>query len=194
MLKQNENLYKLGQTIINCLNDEQELLPLSQIVTFVKGTEVGSQNYIERNGEGLIRYLRVGDLSQLGNTFVEDVNEYAHAEPEDILIAFDGAPGRNSYGLEGIYSSGIYKVNCVSEYKGFVYFELNSELNIKIINDYSQGTTILHASKAIPHLKYSCVLKQDIDKLNVIFNQMLINKKKISELQNVKSNLLYKYF
>ena len=191
---QNEKLYKLGQTIINCLNDKQELLPLSQMASFVKGTEVGSQNYIENNGDGLIRYLRVGDLLQLGNTFVEDINEYAHAEHEDILIAFDGAPGRNSYGLEGAYSSGIYKVNCVSGYKGFIYFELNSELNIKIINDYSQGTTILHASKAIPHLKYSCVATKDIDKLNTIFSQMLINKKKISELQNVKFNLLSKYF
>ena len=191
---QNAKLYKLGQTIINCLNDKQELLSLSHMTSFVKGTEVGSQNYIENNGNGLIRYLRVGDLSQLGNTFVEDINEYAHAEHKDILIAFDGAPGRNSYGLEGVYSSGIYKVNCVSEYKGFVYFELNSELNTKIINDYSQGTTILHASKAIPHLKCSCMTTKDINKLNTIFNQMLINKKKISELQNVKSNLLSKYF
>ena len=116
------------------------------------------------------------------------------ATAEDILIAFDGAPGRNAFGIEGVYSSGIYKAFCESKYKGLVYFELNSDLNMKIISDHSQGTTILHASKAIQHLKYAKVNIDTLNKLNIIFNQLLSNKKKIKNLQIVKSNLLSKYF
>lgn len=194
MINQNEKLTNLGKTIINHSNNEYELSFLFVLVKFVKGSEVGSKNYIENNVSGVIRYLRVGDLIQLGNTFVENKEDYPIATAEDILIAFDGAPGRNSFGIDGVYSSGIYKVVGNSKYKGLVYFELNSDLNKKIISDHSQGTTILHASKAIPHLKYAKVDDDTLNKLNIIFEQLLSNKKKIKNLQMVKSNLLSKYF
>jgi len=144
----------IGLAIVNGLNNSLDHQKLSSICELVKGFEIGSQNYKETlTDESLIHYLRVGDLLSLGNTFVEPSNELMLCSDDDILIAFDGAPGRNAIGLEGAYSSGIYKVNCNINYKGFIYFEINSELNQKIIKDHSQGTTILHASKAIPFLE-----------------------------------------
>ena len=136
----------------------------------------------------------MGDLLSLGNTFVELSSDLMLCSDDDILIAFDGAPGRNAIGLEGAYSSGIYKVKCKQNYKGLIYFEINSELNQKIIKDHSQGTTILHASKAIPFLE---VVKPDnhtIEKLNALFKQIVNNKKKLKLLNNEKQLLLSKYF
>ena len=112
----------------------------------------------------------------------------------DILVAFDGAPGRNAIGIEGAFSSGIYKVNCDNENKGLIYFELNSELNQKIIRDYSQGTTILHASKAIPFLEVAKVDGKSKERLQALFSLLVINKKKLQLLKKQKDNLLSKYF
>lgn len=96
--------------------------------------------------------FRVGDLQSLDNTFItpDDIDKIA--EFDDILVAFDGPPGRNNIGLIGAYSSGIYNLKCSEENKGLVYFEINSKINRKIIDDHSQGTTILHASKSINYL------------------------------------------
>lgn len=185
----------IGLTFINGLNDSLEHQKLLSICELIKGFEIGSQNYIETSAdESLIRYLRVGDLLSLGNTFVEPSNELMICAADDILVAFDGAPGRNAIGLEGAYSSGIYKVKCNPKYKGLVYFEINSELNQKIIKDHSQGTTILHASKAIPFLETAKADDKNAEKLNVLFKQITNNKKKLKLLNNEKQLLLSKYF
>ncbi len=193
--KQNEKLLHIGLTIINGLNGSLGHQKLSSICELAKGLEIGSQNYIETlANESLIHYLRVGDLLSLGSTFVEPSSDLMLCSDDDILIAFDGAPGRNAIGLEGAYSSGIYKVNCNLNYKGLIYFEINSELNQKIIKDHSQGTTILHASKAIPFLEIAKTDEQNNKKLNVLFKQIIKNKKKLKQLNNEKRLLLSKYF
>lgn len=193
--KQNEKLLHIGLTLINGLNDSLEHQELSSICELIKGFEIGSQNYIDTlEDELLIHYLRVGDLLSLGNTFVEPSSELMLCTDDDILVAFDGAPGRNAIGLEGAYSSGIYKVKCNPKYKGLIYFEINSELNQKIIKDHSQGTTILHASKAIPFLETAKVDDKITEKLSVLFEQIIDNKKKLKLLNNEKQLLLSKYF
>ena len=193
--KQNEKLLHIGLTLINGLNDSLQHQKLSSICELVKGFEIGSQKYIETPiDKSLIHYLRVGDLLSLGSTFVKPSDELMLCSDDDVLIAFDGAPGRNAIGLDGAYSSGIYKVRCKPKYKGLIYFEINSELNQKIIKDHSQGTTILHASKAIPFLETAKVDDKKTEKLNVLFERIINNKKKLKLLNNEKRLLLSKYF
>ncbi len=168
---------------------------MKTIVSFEKGIEIGSNNYIEKNiNDSIIHYLRVGDLISLSSTYIERSVVKNYAKEEDILIAFDGAPGRNNIGLEGSFSSGICKVVCDIKYKGFIYFELNSDLNQKIINDHSQGTTILHASKSIEHLKICECNDSHFNYFNQLFNRMVFLKKAISRLLKIKELLLNKYF
>lgn len=184
----------LGILKINEYNEKYELQPLNNIVSFDKGYEIGSSSYIESESRGLIHYLRVSDLLSLGNTYIETNDNIKIAHADDILVAFDGAPGRNNIGLSGAYSSGIYKLNCACDNKGLVFFEINSSLNKKIIDDHSQGTTILHASKSINHLIYCDLPNNEKETLNKYFNLILQNKKKINSLKHIKANLLNKYF
>ncbi|WP_373438073.1 restriction endonuclease subunit S [Metamycoplasma equirhinis] len=192
--KQNDILMNLGILKINEYNEKYELQPLNNIVSFDKGYEIGSSSYIESESRGLIHYLRVSDLLSLGNTYIETNDNIKIAYADDILVAFDGAPGRNNIGLLGAYSSGIYKLDCSNDNKGLVFFEINSLLNKKIIDDHSQGTTILHASKSINHLIYCELSNNEKEILNKYFNLILQNKKKIDSLKHIKANLLNKYF
>lgn len=113
---------------------------------------------------------------------------------DDVLIAFDGVSGRNAIGLSGSFSSGIYKVICENESRGLVYFELNSKINQEIIYNHSQGTTILHASKAIPHLVSASIDRKVMHKLNFIFNRLVYLNIVVKKLQSNKKLLLKKYF
>jgi len=184
----------LGISKMDSFNDKYNLNLLSNIVEFEKGFEVGSLKYIEIESLELIHYLRVGDLQTLGNTFIKPNDGDKIARFDDILVAFDGAPGRNNIGLAGAYSSGIYNLKCSEENKGLVFFEINSNINKKIIDDHSQGTTILHASKSINYLVYANVTNNEKQLLNSYFNLILQNKKKINSLKHIKANLLNKYF
>ena len=184
----------IGLTKINSLMSDLELQNLNNIVTFEKGYEVGSNNYIEnpKNKNNLIKYIRVGDLDSSKDCFIQTADKIKTCNEYDILIAFDGAPGRLNVGLNGAYSSGIYKAKGIN--KGLIYFSLLSELNQKIIKDNSQGTTILHASKAIPFLKYpqtSSEIKNDFD---CLFNLLIELKKKKNNMQKIKQLMLNKYF
>lgn len=113
-------------------------------------------------------------------------------EKDDTLIAFDGAPGRIGTGFDGAYSSGLQKVICPGKYKGIIYFELMSSLNQKIISDNSQGTIILHASKAIDHLQY-CI-GFHYEGLNDLYSLMIKLEDKKQNLEMQKKLLLDKYF
>ncbi|MDD7896227.1 restriction endonuclease subunit S [Metamycoplasma hyosynoviae] len=194
LTKQNEILMTLGISKINQFNNSYEKKSLNKIVKFEKGFEVGSSKYIEIYKKGLINYLRVGDLLSLGNTYIDEKDSDKIAKFEDILVAFDGSPGRNSIGLVGAYSSGIYNLKSTNNDKGLVYFEMNSDINKKIIDNHSQGTTILHASKSINYLVYVDVDDNDKKVLNNYFYLILQNKKKINFLNKIKDNLLNKYF
>lgn len=176
------------------MNENKTLHPLTNIVQFQKGFEVGSSKYSETKNPGQINYIRVGDLKTLGNTFVDTLDDYTYADFEDILVAFDGAPGRNNIGLVGAYSSGMYKLNCLNKNKGLVFFEINSKINKQIINIHTYGTTIKHASKSINFLVYANVSYKQKQILNWYFKQIIQNKKKINILKQIKANLLNKYF
>ena len=187
-----DKLNQFGIKYINFLNGKKRLVKLSDIAKFEKGYEVGSANYSSKKHEGCTYYLRVSDLTSSSNpTFISKENAANMVYESDILVAFDGAPGRTAFGLKGAFSSGIYKIASDIKNTGLVYFELVSKMNQKIINDYSQGTTILHASKSIPFLQ--CI-DCEKDFFNAVFKRMVYLKQAISILKAQKNFLLDKYF
>lgn len=169
---------------------------LLEIVSFEKGKEIGSNNYLEFSSDQTIPYVRVADLtSRAHNIFVirnEEILKIVHNN--DILLALDGAPGRNSFGHMGAISSGIYALKSEEINKGLIYFAINSRENSKIIKDSSSGTTILHASQAIPFLIYKDLTKEKILDLNHMFEKMLSIRAKLDILHKQKELLLTKYF
>ena len=174
------------------LNNLESLL---NKVSFSKGKEIGSLNYLDKQIDDSVPYIRVGDL--LGgsfDTFTTSKNVPLCNE-EDILITFDGAPGRNNYGLKGAISSGVQKVICKPEIKGFIYFYINSDLCQNTIQSNAQGTTILHASKAIKELKIPVIEDDNVyQKFNDLFSYLIVLSKEKTVLQKQKQLLLQKYF
>ena len=189
-----DKILSIGLRKINLLNSIRDNVSFSKYGTFDKGFEVGSSNYIEKqkNKDELIPYLRVGDLESLKDCYIEKGQSLKACKADDTLIAFDGAPGRMNVGLIGAYSSGIYKV--ISQNKGFAFFELLSNLNQSIIKDNSQGTTILHASKAIPLLKACEITNDEVDYFECIYRLLVDIKVRKVKCRDIKSILLNKYF
>ena len=175
--------------------DTSQCIDASSFISFEKGIEIGSSNYYNNEIENSIPYIRVGNLvNNSYDTYCID-NGYKKCDYNDILIAFDGAPGRNSIGLCGAYSSGIYKVICDSKLKGFVYFYINSSLCQDTIKQNSQGTTILHSSKSIKLLKIPYIDNTVlVSQLNNLYNMLIYFYKKQIKLKNIKQLLLNKYF
>ena len=175
-------------------NANSKLVKLLNIVKFEKGKEIGSTSYLDKQESSSIPYIRVGNLLNAEyDTFVID-NDLPKCKLDDILIAFDGAPGRNNVGLQGCFSSGVQKVVCNEEDKGYIYFYLNSELCQNTIKVHSQGTTILHAGKAIKELKIPVLSDKNKEKLNNLFNEMISLIKQKIKLKQEKDLLLKKYF
>ena len=69
----------------------------------------------------------------------------------------DGSIGLVGYGLIGAYSTGLRKIVAKSnKYStGFIYGLLKSEEIQDTIRAYAKGSTILHASSSIEHLKFN---------------------------------------
>ena len=192
--KQIDLLLNIGLIKINTYNQSKTKL-ISKIASFEKGQEIGSANYIDIKNENSIPYLRVGDLQDNNNcVYVDSSLAQENTSEDDIIVAFDGSPGRNAICLSGVRSSGLYKIVCDKQYKGLLYFEMNSKLNKSIIKNHSQGTTILHASKAISYLEFADIDERSKETLNYLFNQILTIKKQINKLKLQKQLLLDKYF
>ncbi len=126
---------------------------------FKRGIEVGSKNYVSEESDNTIPFLRVGSLGSRDTDVFTDISLVKDRilNFEDVCISMDGSIGFVGYGLIGAYSTGLRKIAAKSnKYStGFIYGLLKSEEIQDTIRAYAKGSTILHASSSIEHLKFN---------------------------------------
>ena len=155
---------------------------LNKLVSFKRGVEPGSDNYLETYESGSFPFFRVSDLvTRNPSIFVDE--QYAKSallKKSDIVISLDGSVGIVSMGLEGCYSTGIRKLIIKDKKinRSYLYFLIKSHYIQSVINAYAKGTTIQHAGEAIKHMN-SILPPQNLMDLfdevtNPAFNEILI--------------------
>jgi len=144
-----------------------EVKKVKDFVDFVRGVETGSKNYQEQSKDGLLPFLRVGDLgARQSNIFIEkELANNKVLSKSNIAVSMDGTVGIVRIGLEGAYSSGIRKVVTKEEKKEFMnnpfVWELMQSENIQnTIQENAKGTTILHASESINNMVFVLPTKE----------------------------------
>jgi|JI7StandDraft_1071085.scaffolds.fasta_scaffold63951_2 type I restriction enzyme S subunit len=141
------------------LEDESKNLKefdFSNFVTFVKGIEPGSSNYLSEKTDGTLPFIRVGDLSKReSDLYVEESKSKGIiCNPNDVLISMDGTVGIVRYGIYGCYSSGIRKaVSNGLLNNALIFCYLSSKKIQGVIYSHSKGSTIQHAGSSINHFK-----------------------------------------
>ncbi len=173
---------------------------LKDYLIFEKGIEPGSRNYQDNKNSKNIRFIRVGDLSSTlrSKKYIKRslANNNFCAE-KDILISLDATLGIVRFGLKGSYSSGIRKVynkrrNLFSQM--FIYFLLKTKSIQNTIKKYANGTTILHAGKAIKYMKFVLPLEKylrSFDNLTQpLFLQILNNLKENQILSRIRDSII----
>jgi type I restriction enzyme S subunit len=178
----------------NPVNKNENVFPT--YADFVKGSEPGSNSYSEINSENKIPFIRVGDLgARNSNIFIEEnIKGLKIATKQDILISMDATIGVVKIGMTGAYSSGIRKVVTTNElYKGYLYAFLKSKNGQDQIMTYAKGSTILHASSAIPKLKVRIPninkSKEELNGLNKMLN-LIINLSEQNEYLKESRDIL----
>ena len=175
-------------------NQQSKTINLINICSLNTGKEIGAMNYLEHYLEGTIPFIRVSTLKDnIYDIYCEPKN-VALCKINDILISFDGTPGRIGYGLSGAYSSGMKKVECDPKNKGLIYFYFRTEKCQNKILEHKKGSVIPHFSTSIPELKIPLFDVQVTIILNNLFNILVMLRQKINILQVVKQVLLDKYF
>lgn len=129
-------------------------IELGRECSFERGMETGADAY---NSEGIgDRFIRVVDVTESRNSpvFVDGIHTTKRVKKDDILLTLDGTVGAITKGLEGIYSTGVRKVSFRNAQNSnrLLYYLLQSADIQRTIALYASGSTIKHASSAIPHL------------------------------------------
>lgn len=202
---QNETLEAVAQTLfrkrlIEEADETWQAQQLDEIYNFVKGAEPGSKKYLDEQGEDRIRFIRVGDmLDYAPSTFVDVDDKYASSicDEQDLLVSFDGTIGRVTFGIAGVYSSGIRKITSPHEYYndlGFKYLLFKSPQIQHILKAHSGGTVLLHASSAIPHLVFRMPSADKVKSFNKeikhLFPKYQTNLTQIDSLAKLRDTLL----
>ncbi len=143
--KKQKQIHYLGQLITLKSSKSQKF---SDSFKLNKGFNIPSNTF----GKGNMPYIRVGSLLTRESVTVD--HQRPNVFPDDLLVTFDGDPGRIGYGLFGIASSSIYKVENISSFNDNrnAFLDLLNSENKAIIKANTNGTTILHASKAKTNL------------------------------------------
>jgi len=172
---------------------------LDEVCELVRGSEPGSTAYIKRS-EDAIPFLRVGDLSGKVDDlkFVsKDLENLTMVDPDEVLITFDGTPGIVAKGLKGAISSGIRVVRDIEQnkiLKDFLFYCLQTTPVQDTIRRYTIGITILHASRAIPHIKVPVPSRSTqqkiVERLNAIKKAQELNDKQIELAEELFQSLL----
>jgi len=163
-------------------------LDFSNFVTFVKGIEPGSSNYLSEKSEGTIPFIRVGDLSKRDSDIfiLEGKSKGIICNPDDVLVSMDGTIGIVKYGIYGCYSSGIRKAvsNGILN-NGFIYCYLSSSKIQGVIYSHSKGSTIQHAGSSINHFKIKLPIESSLNNFILLSNPIYDLMKNLL-MQNAK--------
>lgn len=130
-----------------------ERLPLSRLISLERGREPGREMCRE-DGVGT-PFIRVSNLkmeTHRGLTLTDFKGPLAKAD--DVLISFDGTPGRVAFGLTGYFSSGVRRALPAGRSipTSLTWAMLSGESVQRVISEYATGTTIQHAGSALQHL------------------------------------------
>ena len=176
-----------------------EVRRVAEFADFTKGFEPGSAAYKKQSGVGLVRFLRVGDLSKRNSgLFVDaDLAKGRVLQPLDIAITLDGSVGEVKLGLSGAYSSGVRRVDIKDTQRlgwAFVYQLLLSDSIQAIIHAHAKGTTIKHAGTAVAALVYVSPTKDVIETYERIaaplIRQVLVLQEQVENLRRTRDLLL----
>lgn len=165
---------------------------------FKRGIEVGSKNYVSEESDNTIPFLRVGSLGSRDEEVFTDISLVKDRilNFEDVCISMDGSIGLVGYGLIGAYSTGLRKIVAKSnKYStGFIYGLLKSEEIQDTIRAYAKGSTILHASSSIEHLKFNDANEEISTQFNKvidpIYSKLLNLNKQNQKLKEARDILL----
>ncbi|HOH62338.1 MAG TPA: restriction endonuclease subunit S [Bacilli bacterium] len=185
---------------IKDISDQNKKDMLTEYVDFVRGVEPGSNNYMNETGDGLLPFLRVGDLgSRNSELFInEDLAKGKILKEDDIVLTLDGTVGIVKIGMEGCYSTGIRKLKILNNHisKVFLYCLMKSEDIQKTIKSNAKGTTIMHAGSAVNKMEFSLPPQDIMDKFSEIteplLKEILILNKKNRNLISTRDLLLPK--
>ena len=165
---------------------------------FKRGIEVGSKNYVSEESDNTIPFLRVGSLGSRDTDVFTDISLVKDRilNFEDVCISMYGSIGLVGYGLIGAYSTGLRKIAAKSnKYStGFIYGLLKSEEIQDTIRAYAKGSTILHASSSIEHLKFNDANEEISTQFNKvidpIYSKLLNLNKQNQKLKEARDILL----
>jgi len=142
----------MAKTLKTIPKDWQKI-NLGVACNFERGIEPGADAY---NSEGIgERFLRVVDVTESRNDPIYvDIRTTKKLKEGDAALTLDGTIGAVKTGLKGIYSTGIRKVSFRNGANSsrLLYYILQSNTIQRTIDVYASGSTIKHASSAIPHL------------------------------------------
>jgi type I restriction enzyme S subunit len=176
-----------------------EVIELKECLNFIKGIEPGKKAYKETFDKNTVPFYKVGDLEKrIASTWL-DKKFLAKCECkiDDILVSFDGSVGKVAFGLEGIYSSGIRKIELKDENlnisKLLLLMIFKSQEIQNTIKKYATGSNILHASESIKYL-FVPYNKQIFELYNQqikgIFEMLIQNQLQIQKLEKLRDFLL----
>ncbi len=190
---------KMKESELGLIPEEWEVIKLDNHLNFLRGVEPGAKNYIDNEEKGYIPFYRVGDMLDGSKVkFIKpELAKDRFVNENNTVVSFDGAIGRVSIGLKGAYSSGIRKIyskeGLLSD--SFIYVLFQTSYIQNTINEYANGTTILHASSSIPHLKmvYHEETVKKLEKIiNPIVKKIVLNKLENNKLAEMRDLLLPK--
>ena len=197
-----EQLNELITQTFNKYNEELKdyvELDIKDIFDFESGVEPGSKNYLDKAEDNTVKFYRVRDMNSDCKTYVkEELTNGKLIENDDIAVSFDATIGRIGFGISGAYSSGIKKITVNSNYRdiidnSIVYAYFNSFDIQNLMMENAKGTTILHASSSIEHMKFKYneeLLKKYGELISKSFAIMKKIKMENSELNDLKDLLL----
>lgn len=176
------------------------LIPLKKVAKLTRGTEPGSKSY---SNHGEIKFIRVSDLtgSREADIYVPESEDLVIINKDDVLFSLDGTPGVVTKGHSGAISSGIRKVEPIDPdqvLRDYLYYALQSRSVQRIVEKYSKGVTIKHASSSLEHIKIhipsTTEQKQIVRKLQAIESVLGSQQLLKAEASSLREAILNTHF
>lgn len=149
----NDNLLKfIKEFYIETFKDEQNKKKIKEVAEFSQGVQVPIEYQSETFDNGLIRFIRIVDLTQGGKDNIRYIEskDRGLVDYDDVFMIRYGSPGILGWNYKGIIANNLFKINPKTDEttKNYLYCYFNDD---EIQNYIKQNAT----SSTMPAINFS---------------------------------------
>jgi hypothetical protein len=184
------------QTELGEIPEDWECIDLSEVFSFRQGMQVPVEKQFLSQGEGLVRFIRIIDLTSSDEPprYISEPGRKYHINSADLFMVRYGAPGLIGYQYKGVIANNLFKIIPKIEICNSFYFQYFGYRNADILEVSGSSTMPAISFATLSKIKVIALPKSEQTAIANVLSDMDAEldalQQRLSKTQKIKQGMM----